>query len=538
MLAAGFASDRGLGHAWPGGLNVRVVLIRPICRTGSYDPDVQEPFGLQVLAGSLRATGHGVQLLDLMGADHSEALVVRKATAFQPDLVGFCLSSVNEMDSIAFLIQELAAVCKAKVPLFVIGGFLVSTEPEFVAQNFPEGTVLVRYEGELALLTLAETETAAWPAAGLSGGLLIGPGHSLVKGLPPKMVEPLDCLPMAARDLTKHYVKRDHAVLIQGSRGCFGYCTYCCMPLFPRPATCSWRGRSPENIADEMAAVLKDFGPCAIDFVDEDFLGSPVNAEKRAEKLSKEIEARQISTAFSIQATPIALTRSVIEPLARAGLARIFLSVENDDPMVLRKWGKPLTLPGAWDTVATLREFQVDVRASTILFHPDCTLMAVKRFAEKLHQHRLLTYETATSHLVLLPGSVMYEQAKRTGQLKGDCHGEFVPEIRDKLADDFYRTLLTALSPLQPAWMHASRKLSTMMAWEKAKPGKAAKDAPRQESLRGIISDLNDAVSKTFFGLLSDVERGFSMRDDMVRFQKENFRIVDRDIGFLLKPNT
>lgn len=515
---------------------MRVALIRPICRTGSYDPDVQEPLGLQALAGSLRATNHTVLLLDLMGADQAEAVVIKKATSFQPDLIGFCLSNVNELDSITFLMRELAAACMPKKPVFVVGGFLVTMEPEFVAQNVPPGTVLVRYEGELGLLALAETETSAWPEGGIPGGLLVDEKHRLLPGKPAKLVDPLDCLPMAARDLTKHFVKRDHAVLIEGSRGCAGYCTYCCVPHWPHSSTGIWRGRSPEHIVNEMAAILKEFGPCAINFVDEDFLGHTMHAEPRAAEFARHIADRKLKTTFSVQSTPLVLTRTVIETLAKSGLVRVFLSLENDDHTVLRKWGKALTLPGAWDIVATLRDCGVEVRASTILFHPEATMTAVKRFADKLHQHKLLDYDTATSRLMILPGSVMYEQAKRAGQLKPDTHGEFTPDFRDKLVDSYYRSLMTALSPLQPAWQHAVRKLSSMQAWERTRTSKSGKDQAHMENVYSIISDLNDAVAKTFFGLMSDIERGLNVNNTVTVFQKENFRIVDRDISFLLKP--
>lgn len=501
-------------------ISERIVLVRPISRFPSYDPEIQEPLGIELLAALLRTSGHEVLLLDAMLFPQTEKDIARRITQFRPQVVGLSLMSDADIESANTFICHIEDQSVTHVD-WVVGGSFVSTEPERVASLLPEGTLLIRYEGEKPLLRLLEAMEKGEPLENVPS-LIWRKGDRLNASSTCEWVENLDSLPWPARDSAKEIVARCGAMNVQGSRGCTGCCTYCCMPSMPRPSGQSWRGRSPESIAQELLDLNQRYGVVAFNFVDDDFLGPAQHAEERALAFAGAIYQRNLRIGFGAQLRPNTLTPKAVDALARAGLAWAFVGIENDDPATLRAWRRPPVTDSVWRTIKQLAEHHVEVAAGAILFHPSATLDAVQCFAHKLASHKMLNYRTATSRLHLLPGSHLYELYRREGLIPSNVSGSFTPPIQDTKVRDLFDYFTRSVAPLRPCWVHAACQLPGFVSQSKA-------GHPVTQKLRvihSVLEDMDAWVCEVLNTLIAEITRDAVEPDWLTRAHSNSREIV------------
>jgi anaerobic magnesium-protoporphyrin IX monomethyl ester cyclase len=476
---------------------MRIVLIRPLYRTASFDPEVQESLGLGMIGAVARQNGHAVLLLDAMLSPQSEETTARRAAAFRPDVVGFTTMSSGDLQSIVTLMGHLAALCSV-VPRFVVGGPLVTIAPEQTMRALPRDVLGVRFEGEMILPSLLARWQRNEPVRDLDGITYCDAGGTVVTNPPGLPVSDLDDLPFAARDLAPTLRASGIGINLQGSRGCAGSCAYCSAPFFRRPGFPPWRGKSPRRITDELSEMVRAHDIRVFNFVDDDFLGPADLAVRRVAELCEDIEQRDLRIAFSIQARPESLTPELVGKLARAGLVHVFLGLETDDEEVLRRWGRRQDTDTAWRTVEAIRRSNVELQAGAILFHPTATLASVGRMAERLCEQALLNYRTSTNRLRLLPGSRLYSQLAGANSTKAPGGALDAPIVDERVARLLFR-LDHALEPLRSPWVFVVSRLPDLLGQERVQATRPASRA--LEVVRAVGRALDQATTRTFFAL-------------------------------------
>ena len=459
----------------------RWVLVRPLHLSTYYDPELQEPLGLEYLAAVLREEGDEVLLLDgaLSGGD--EVRLARRAASFEPDVIGLSLTTAAQVPAARRFHGECAAA--RADPIWLAGGNFVSTEPSQAVRLLPEGVTLVRFEAEGVARRVSRLVAQG-----------ARPEGDVLEGEP---VADLDSLPFAHRDFAGAVAAAGWAFNMQGSRGCCGSCRYCGSSSVWGRAGRTWRGRSPAHVAAEMELLVRRYGVRSFNFVDEDFLGPEAGAEERAAELARQILDRRLDVSFGVQARPSTLGRRAVRHLARAGLAYAFLGIESDDPEDFARWGRPWS--GApWGTVARLREHGVEVGAGVLLFHRHSTLEGIRRFSAALALHGLLNYRTAINRLDAMPGSLLRRRAEERGDVSpGHCGPATMAFQRPEVAR-LYNDLRRAADPLGPPSMHAVCALPPLLGAARHE----ASARPRLEALRQIITTGDRAVVTTVSALL------------------------------------
>jgi len=483
---------------------MRLVLIRPRNSSPYYDPEVQEPLGLEYLAAWRKAAGDYVLVLDSAIEGAGDLKLARRAASFQPETIGFSITTAQEIKSVRSIYAECLQALRGRRVRWVAGGNFVSTDPEAALKLLPPDFVLVRFEGERAMDELA----AASPGVEADGRLRTG-----------LAVDNLDTIPFPARPFAAHVLARGAAFNLQGSRGCHGACRYCCSPgMFV--AARRWRGRSPAHIAEEMSTLFHRYGACSFNFVDEDFLGANAVAATRARMFAEELGRRQLRVAFSVQVRPGSLSPEAIDCLAGAGLVYVFMGIESDDVEDFRRWHRPWTAD-PWPLVGLLRERGVEVNAGVLLFHSHSTFAGIRRFATKLREQRLLEYRSATNRLDAAPGSQIHQAALVAGQIDGASPGPKALPYLDPRIGVLHADLLEALAPLGPPSMQAVCELPPALVRRRFADVRRA----GVNELLKLAERLDDAVTQSLFALLDLHEKGMGSPGLVGTLRRQNLEI-------------
>jgi hypothetical protein len=375
--------------------------------------------------------------------------------------------------------------------------------------------VLVRFEGERPLMDLLERWSTGHEWADAPS--FVRPDGSSSPAAEP--VRDLDALPLPARDLTGHLVGRGLSANVQGSRGCLGACRYCCAPQFPHPAGCRWRARSPARLADELEELVGRWDARLINFVDDDFLGPPAEAGARAAAFARELAARRLRIAFSIQARPEALSAQVADALAGAGLGYAFVGIESLDAAVLAGWGRSPAGAGRSGAIERLRAKGVEVQAGAILFHPGSTLAGVLAEAGELRRRGLFNYRVAVSRLTALPGSALWDDLEREGVLARGARGPQPVPLGSAELEDAYRWLCEALAPVRPVWVHAACALPPAALAERLGDGVELPFERRDAgAVRAVLDMLDDAAWES----LAEAAGGGAGSDALAARRRDN----------------
>jgi len=504
---------------------MRWVLIRPLNRSLYYDPEIQEPLGIEYIGAVLKRLNCSVLILDSALDGLSDERLARRTVSFEPDAIGFSITTDRELQSVANVYRLCQELGGPKEYLWMAGGNFPTSETDKALRFLPAEFHLIKYEGELVVERLyrqwKDGACQGWPR--------------LVEG---EAVTNLDMLPFPLRPYTHYLLNYGWAFNLQGSRGCCSTCRYCASRGMRARNGAQWRGRSAESMAVEMEYLYDKYHARTFNFVDEDFLGPPLLSVVRAEEFSKEIANRNLFLTFGIQIRPNSLSEETIKWLTAAGLKYVFMGIESDNPSDFTAWGRSYC-PDTWKWVELLQKNGVEVNVGTLLFHPESTPEGIRSFAGKLYSHGLFNYRTAINRLDAMPGSLFHEQYSKVGNDGKDLSGIFALPFKYSGMEQFYKNVLRVLAPIEIPSMHGLCALP--IAQTKRIFGKNEEIYQR---LKGINIKCDERVSQCFFELLDLFESGSAQEETIMRLLSEN-RTFSKSIanvliesGFVRAPET
>ncbi len=505
---------------------MRWVLIRPRNYSPYYDPEMQEPLGLQYLACYLKAAGETVLILDCALEKMDEIRTARRAVSFLPDVIGFSLTTAQELPSVDMIYTECQRIKDHHTHKWIAGGNFVSTEPDHAAKLLPPEMQLVRFEGETAVTMLGEH----WQApSGQSAVHRNDPWYDQ-RILSGDAVAHLDQLPFPARPFARTLIAEHGVLNIQASRGCCGNCIFCASPGMSTSGKNRWRGRSIPHIVDEIQLLIENYGARSFNFIDEDFLGPNRIAGERGAGFAQEIRRRQLHMTFSIQVRPDSLSLPVIDALAAAGLSYVFMGLETDSQELLKQWHRP-SVKDPWQFIQRFRKKDIEVNVGAMLFHKSAALPDIRRLATRLHACGLLDYRSVTNRQVAMPGSSLYNQALRSGEISAEALGPQDVPYADPIVAALYADLLASLAPLGPPAMEAVCALPRAVA-EKRLSGNGEQTHAR---IKRIDRLLRDPVLPTLLVLIEHHEQGRETQDLVARLRQRNFRVAMKGVVALAR---
>lgn len=333
---------------------VKVLLLNPYLELFPDDPaGISPALGLAYLAAYLRRKEIDVSILDLAaeGINNfqtlqgkvriglSERNIREKVRQYSPKVVGItCQSTLHAKEA-----HEVARMVKKvdKKILVVIGGAHPSALPEIVLKD-KNIDVVVRGEGEITFENIVNNYTKRKVFSNILG-ISFRQKSKIIHNPPRPFIKNLDEIPFPARDLLPmetyfrnasrgtNYNLHDKVITMLTSRGCPGNCIYCAVKtVWGR----EWRGRSPENVVDEIETTIRNFQTKEIHFLDDSISVD----KKRLEGICDEIIKRKIKINWT---TPngIAvwlLDKNLLLKMKKSGCYRLTFGLESGNKEILK----------------------------------------------------------------------------------------------------------------------------------------------------------------------------------------------------------
>ena len=418
------------------GTKSRVVLINPRLKT--WSPNVYVPLGLAYIAAILEQEGHNVEIIDLNVERMNDKGLRRKVE--NADIVGIT-GMITEYAEVLRLVDVVKkANAEARV---VLGGPLATTLPQELLQ-VSQADFVVTGEGERTIVNLVSAIKHGDSFTDIKG-IAYRDDSQIIATEPVAPIADLDTIPFPARHLLdmnrylrnhfesfgfriKGFGKKIKSTNLISSRGCPYNCTFCFKGMWGY----KWRGRSPENITDEMELLYKRYGVNGFFFNDDTF----VLDRKRIFKLCKLLKERGLDVAWYCNGRVNLMTKELLETMYNAGCRGIAYGIESGNQQILASMKKNRTLDQVRKVVKWTKEAGINTCGYFMigmLGETRATIKETMAFARELKLDFYGFSLTTPFH-----GTELYDSALEAGLIPRDktTLGEWSLNVNANLTQD------------------------------------------------------------------------------------------------------
>jgi len=405
------------------------------------------PVGLAYIASSIRTGGYYVTIYNQDVYHYPEEHLTQFLDDNNFDVIG--VGACGGYFQYRKIMSITNAIAKSKHTHFVvIGGHLVSSEPEYFLRKFHCSAICIG-EGERTIVDLLNALQSGNSLKEVQGiAFLENDGFIQTEHRP--VIQDLDEIPEPAYDLfpIDHYAlfpavnakSTDRFMPVLSGRGCTFTCNFCYRMdkgFRPRPA---------ESILREIAFLQKEYNITYIDFCDELLMSS----EKRTLELCKSFIDSNLKFRWRCNGRLNFAKPEVLEYMKKSGCVFINYGIESVDDVALRKMRKALTveqiITGIENTLAVGISPGLNIIFGNIGENQECLDKDVE-FLLKYDDHaQLRTIRPVTPY----PGSPLYDYAIKNGFIK-NCEDFYenkhtnsdllTVNFTDMTDDEFYAAL-------------------------------------------------------------------------------------------------
>ncbi len=382
---------------------MKVALVFPRTRYPSGDP----PLGVAYMAASLRdSTGQTPVIIDTTFSKEPLLHIRGELQKDRYDLVGISamVTMAGEALAAARLAKETNPDC-----LVIAGGPHPTTLPLEVLEEPAVDAVCIG-EGERSFTEVVE-KSSLENVPGIytrdgSGGL--AGGASLpVADLDGLAFPALELLPM--EDYLNHWFQLDsvqpglQGVPVMATRGCPFKCSYC-QPTLDHLFGKGVRKRSPENVIDELALRMEQFGINAYIFADDTFIAD----RKWVLSFCEELQSRSLGLTWGCNVRVDLVDRELLAAMQGAGLSKIYMGIEvYDDERRSEVFNKRLTRSHVEESLHAARELGIHTQGYFMLGAPGESRSDV--WDTVRYAWRLLLDDATFNITTPLPGTLLFD---------------------------------------------------------------------------------------------------------------------------------
>ena len=480
---------------------------RPILLIGFQH---QGNLGLGYLASTLRQRGYLVVTSDF---EAPTQLIVETATRLDPTIVGFSLIFQFYVERFGLLMRELR---NAGVHChFTMGGHFPSLSPAQTLNLLPELDSVVRFEGEMTLLEMADVIGTGndWRSV---HGIAYRSGRDVVTTPLRALVDDLDQLPYPERNFEPETALGRKAIPLLASRGCARTCSFCSIQTFYRAAPGKIvRTRKPAKVVEEMCMLHQERGITIFLFQDDDFPLFGAVWRRWASEFVREMHGSGLSdrVIWKINCRADAVDPQLFRLMRGAGLYLVYMGLESGNEEGLKVLHKQVTVEQNLRAVEILKQIGLLFEFGFMLFDPSSTLDSVRA---NLNFLRTILADGCAAAVFcrMLPydGTPIKDELERSGRLRGDiCHPDY--DFLDPRVTALYSSLSQTVDVW--GWIHGYRALSPQLNWawnevaiiERLFPS-LPDFAHYREQLRAITRASNEMLFEVVQELIENVEAG------------------------------
>jgi len=407
---------------------MRVLLINPQTPNFIKNREYYLPSNILYLAGALRNADAEVNVLDLnvyKPEEHKkpikfcEGIIVGRINDFQPIVVGIgCLFSGQFP-----LLLKYSKRIKEEFDnvSIVIGGIHPTLYPVDILSNCSSIDYIILGEGEASCIQLMESlrRKDLNKLRSIDGFAFRWDDKVIVN---PKtcFIANLDQIPFPAYDLIDlkdyyHDTSNWHnprnlpinaSIPILSSRSCPRRCNFCSMFRVMGP---KWRGRSPENVVDEIELLYKAYNHRHFSFMDDNLTLEKGHVLELCNLIIKRNLNIQFETPNGIAV--YALDEEIIDALVSAGLVRVSLAIESGSDLIRNKvMGKGLSRRKIYEVVKITKKYkELYVRAFFIMGMPEDTRETLMQTYDMIKE--IDVDKPIVTNIMPFPGTRIFDQA-------------------------------------------------------------------------------------------------------------------------------
>jgi anaerobic magnesium-protoporphyrin IX monomethyl ester cyclase len=470
----------------------------------------QGNLGIGYLASTLRERGYTVVTCDFESPTEQ---IVETATRLDPIIVGFSLIFQFYVERFAALMRALR---NAGVDChFTMGGHFPSLSHAATLNLIPELDSVVRFEGEMTLLEMADVIGTGNDWRGVQG-IAYRNGHDIVTTASRALVDDLDQLPYPERNFEPETALGRKAMPLLASRGCARTCSFCSIQTFYRAAPGKIvRTRKPAKVAEEMLMLHEERGITIFLFQDDDFPLFGAVWRRWAAEFVRELHESGLAdrVIWKINCRADAVDPELFRSMRGAGLYLVYMGLESGNEEGLKVLHKQVTVEQNLRAVEILKQTGLLFEFGFMLFDPSSTLDSVR--ANLTFLRTILADGCAAAVFCrMLPydGTPIKEELEQSGRLRGDiCHPDY--DFLDPRVTALYSSLSQTVDVW--GWIHGYRALSPQLNWawnevailERLFPS-LPDFAHYKEGLRAITKASNEMLFDVVQELIENVEDG------------------------------
>lgn len=402
-----------------------VLLLIPRYHTYGCDGHYVMPMGTLYVSAYLKQYGvANVVTLNLNHCDGEEYDILKDTiTRKNIDIVGLGGLS-GEYQDLARM-ANYAHTIKPEI-IIVMGGGIVTADPETAMLAIPEVDYGIIGEGELTIVELVEALTNKKNINDVDGVIFRDCDGSLIRTANRKEIDNLDLLPFPDYEGFSYgdYLinnpdmsdegKRYSQVSIIGGRSCKFNCTFCFHPSGTR-----YRQRSLDSIFKEIEWLTQHYNISYIALREELF----ATDNERVREFCKRIEKYDFD--WSIQLRIDNVNQDLVDLLKTTRCRYIFVGVESAVDKILKSMHKGITVEQIENALEMLHIAGLNSRSGVIMGDTMETIETANETIEWFMRNHE-RYRMFLDMIIAFPGSIIYNRA---------CRDDIIPDKVQFLKD-------------------------------------------------------------------------------------------------------
>jgi anaerobic magnesium-protoporphyrin IX monomethyl ester cyclase len=356
----------------------KVALVTAPHLEGAYHHPLFPPIGLSYLAAVLDQNGYELKVIDCPACDYTHDKLKADLASFQPDIVGIASMTATIPSALQAARTAKEACPNSKV---IMGGPHATFADQMILTEEPAVDIVVRGEGELTLLELAQNAAEPQTLPGTLGITYRSNGQ-IVKTPPRPFIEDLDALPRPAYKflpMKRYRIYGKVHMPIMSSRGCPFQCSFC---VASQMFGAKFRGRSPKNVVDELEWLKNEYGAEGISFHDDTLTLD----KKRIVDICDELIARKINLPWGCQTRADTVSPEILAKMHKAGCNEVSFGVESGCQRILDAVHKKFELTQAEKAIKWAKKEGLFVAVSTIIGYPGETKESMQQTSELMRR--------------------------------------------------------------------------------------------------------------------------------------------------------